>query len=233
MSFTRYVKIMKKNSSDLRIVVIGLDGSGKTTLINKLFHIKEMAKPTFGYTMRHFIYQNISLSDKKKGKKEQTMSTIGLTNSRPVINNDTTKSDKKNVFEESKPEEKLLKQKITIIDVGGQECLRKYWSNFYDDINGLIFVYDMFDNRNFLEEFNKIVTILPNYTTLLLGNKIDLDIKRSEILNSSLQEKLKETHLIMPFGVSAKTGKGLREAFQQFVDRMNKTLKISAINKDI
>lgn len=50
MTFSRIVKEFKRKSKEFKIVVVGLDNSGKTTIIHSLFnHPIDSISPTFGY----------------------------------------------------------------------------------------------------------------------------------------------------------------------------------------
>lgn len=182
MSFSAAIKALKKKSNKLRFVVVGLDNSGKTTIVESLinenmnknkdknnFIENDISKisPTFGYSMKHFNYKN---------------------------------------------------KNITLIDVGGQECLRKYWSNFYDDISGVIFVFDIFDTRDFLVELNNVKEILFDYKFLLLGNKSDLDPFKADSIINNIKQGLDDDTLC--FKVSGKSGENIQFAFERFIEKI-------------
>ncbi|ELQ74830.1 GTP-binding ADP-ribosylation factor-like protein ARL2 [Trachipleistophora hominis] len=166
MSFNLLVKQIKKKSNDLKFIVVGLDNSGKTTIINNILRIDAISSPTFGYTIYKNLYKNTNL---------------------------------------------------TLFDIGGQEALRKYWSNFYEDADGVIFVFDLFDTRDFVGEFNRVRETLADYPVLIYGNKIDLDRERGQ----SILEKVKngiDDESVNCYGVSGKMGTGLEEGMDWLID---------------
>src|SRR5690349_16897296 len=99
MSLTRMIKKIKNERSEVKILVVGPDNAGKTTILHKVFNrdVTRIA-PTFGYQIHHFKY-----------------------NLGECYN-------------------------LTVLDVGGQSSFRKYWCNYYDKIDGMIFVYDSCEN---------------------------------------------------------------------------------------
>ena len=49
MSFVKMVRLIKKNSNDIKILTIGLDNAGKTILLNSYLSIPTISISTFGY----------------------------------------------------------------------------------------------------------------------------------------------------------------------------------------
>ncbi|KCZ82081.1 hypothetical protein H312_00564 [Anncaliia algerae PRA339] len=119
MNFYSSLKNYNKQKS-LRFLIIGLDNSGKTTIIKNLLKIEKEVMPTFGYKKYQIIKNNCE---------------------------------------------------ITILDIGGQESFRNYWLNYYNDIDGIIFVIDMSDPRDFVKYIKNIREKIP---VLIYGNKKDL-----------------------------------------------------------
>lgn len=167
MSFNLLIKKIKKKNNELRFMVIGLDNSGKTTIINSLFGKQTTPSPTFGYTIYKNTYNDVD---------------------------------------------------ITFLDIGGQESLRKYWSNFYEDIDGVIFVFDVFDTRDFVDEFNTIRETLTDYPILMYGNKLDLDWERGKHVVDLVQARVSTDNNVRCFGVSGKMGINLTDGMNWLMD---------------
>jgi small GTP-binding protein len=123
--------------------------------------------------------------------------------------------------------------KLKIIDVSGQKKLRNQWwaSTKYPD--ALIYVYDITEKGERLEEtkeeFNKILDrfsetsehpLSTNTPLLICANKIDLD----ENLDPQIVQQLFNIkHLNLSYKIqltSAKTGEGIREGFKWLVTKL-------------
>ncbi len=53
--------------------------------------------------------------------------------------------------------------KLNVCDIGGQTMIRKYWENYYDNVDGLIFVVDSSDDYRITEcntELKMIVSVI-------------------------------------------------------------------------
>lgn len=155
MVFSYLIKKLKSQKKEKRILFLGLDGAGKSTILEKLYGIKNTG-PTFGFRIYQF-------------------------------------------------------DNITILDVGGQEIIRKYWTNYYENVDGVVFVFDMSDGRNFVPLFEDLRqdTNLAQAKFLLLANKSDL------VVNDSLDD-LKCLNVCLR-KVCAKNNIGLREAMDVFL----------------
>lgn len=67
---------------------------------------------------------------------------------------------------------------IKIWDIGGQEGLITYWSKYVQDVNGLVFMIDIADERRFNRSFDEFRKLVPNLKDdlpiLLFLNKRDV-----------------------------------------------------------
>ncbi|KAG0442527.1 ADP-ribosylation factor-like protein 2 [Dictyocoela muelleri] len=155
MVFSYLLKKIKSEKKEKRILFLGLDGAGKSTILEKLYGIKNTG-PTFGFQ----IYEV---------------------------------------------------ENLTILDVGGQETIRKYWTNYYENVDGVIFVFDMSDGRDFLSLFEEIRQDynLAGAKFLLLANKSDL------VENDNLDD-LKCLGVDVK-KICAKKNEGLKEAINSFL----------------
>ena len=75
---------------------------------------------------------------------------------------------------------------ISIWDVGGGEKIRILWANYLNNINGLIWVYDINNNERFDESINELKKILnnpnlnENVPLLIYANKSDLNVNNNK-----------------------------------------------------
>ena len=78
-------------------------------------------------------------------------------------------------------------KKIEIWDVGGMKKIRPLWIHYLDDMNGLIWVYDISNEKEIEESQNELIKILSdskvseNIPLLIYANKEDLNKNESNI----------------------------------------------------
>jgi len=146
------------SKQEYNVLILGLDNSGKTTLLEELKRVKPSTSTTF--------------EDEEKGKlgrwsgrnpagdedkpKWEVSPTVGLNVGR---------------FEDR---DAILR----FWDLGGEKSLRSIWSRYYKDADALIFVVDSTDLERSAEaqqELNKLLqhADLSNIPVLVLGNKRD------------------------------------------------------------
>ena len=101
---------LKKNDKDAKILVLGLDNAGKTTLL-KLLSSENPSEtsPTQGFNVKSIIKDSF---------------------------------------------------KLNVWDIGGQKEIRKYWENYYDNVDGLIFVVDSSDDYRVAECNNELKLLI-------------------------------------------------------------------------
>ena len=106
--------------------------------------------------------------------------------------------------------------KVLIWDTAGQEKFRNIAKQYYQGANGVLLVFDVSDRKSFerigywlneIKENNKIDSMY----VVIVANKIDLVEKR--IISREEAEKYAEKNNISYFEVSAKTGEGVAEMF--------------------
>ena len=109
--------------------------------------------------------------------------------------------------------------KLQIWDTAGQERFHSITSNYFHNADGILFVYDITEQRSFegikhwIEESEQSAT---NFQKLLLGNKCDLKHKKT-VSDEQVQEFCKEKNIEW-FEISAKEDINLREAFNKIVE---------------
>eukprot|EP00866_Antonospora_locustae_P000732 jgi/Antlo1/732/166 len=126
MGLSTMIRKIKKERGELKMLILGLDNSGKTTILHKQFGlVAEYLPPTFGYRIHSIQHGPWSL---------------------------------------------------LFLDVGGQQSFRKYWTNYYEGLDGLVYVFDLTDPRPVSSHLESIVNdhFLCDVPVLILGNKLDL-----------------------------------------------------------
>ena len=98
MGLLDLLRKLKKNDKEAKILVLGLDNAGKTTLLKLLsLDNPEKTTPTQGFNVKTII------SDAYK---------------------------------------------LNVWDIGGQKEIRKYWDNYFDNVDGLVILTLTFFNYN-------------------------------------------------------------------------------------
>ena len=109
--------------------------------------------------------------------------------------------------------------KLQIWDTAGQERFHAITSNYFRNADGILFVYDITEQRtfegikNWIEESEQSGN---NFQKLLLGNKCDLKHKKN-ISDEQVQAFCKEKNIEW-LEISAKEDINLREAFSKIVE---------------
>lgn len=129
MGLLSQLRALKKKDSEARILVLGLDNAGKTTILKALSQedVTEIM-PTQGFNIK-------SLQQDKF--------------------------------------------KLTVWDIGGQRAIRSYWSNYFQNTDGLIFVVDSQDEARLEESKTELLEllndeILEKVPLLVFANKQDI-----------------------------------------------------------
>lgn len=113
---------MKKRSESWKILVMGPDNAGKTTILGILLGKEGIASPTFGYRIH----------------------ALGLGG-----------------------------RVLTIVDIGGQTSFRRYWPSHFESVDGVLFVFDCSDSRDFSSYLESVVEL--NVPVCVMANKTDLN----------------------------------------------------------
>jgi len=148
MPFQKMVDYIKARQKCLKILVMGLDNAGKTTLINTYFNVGGDPAPTFGYKT-HVVQHG--------------------------------------------------EWRMNIVDIGGQCCFREFWLNYFEKVDGVIFVVDCTDTRSCNEYLSQIAGL--DVPICVMANKVDLNRGFSEEQMSREAEKLGNARV---FGISAR-----------------------------
>eukprot|EP01083_Nonionella_stella_P127492 386191_1 len=169
------LKKVKQKEKEMRILMLGLDNAGKTTIVKK-FNGEDIdtISPTLGFNIK-------------------TLEHKGF--------------------------------KLNIWDVGGQQTIRSYWRNYYEQTDGLVWVVDSADRRRLLQCKKELDALLQEErlqgaSLLVFANKQDLNGALSgEDIGDLLEiESYKASRHCKVIHCSAVTGQGLREGMDWMVD---------------
>ena len=174
MSVLKIIKKIKESDREVRILILGLDNAGKTTLLKRLLDedVNEVS-PTVGFNIKTIDY-----------KGEYT---------------------------------------ITFWDIGGQSSIRSYWSNYYAQTDGIIWVLDSTDVARIGECASTLDHILQQEqlagaSVLIFANKQDVEGAMSQRAIQQylhLEESINRHWFIA--SCSAKTGDGVADGFDLLV----------------
>jgi len=129
MGLLSILKKVKNKEREMRVLMLGLDNAGKTTIVKK-FNQDDITgiSPTLGFNIKSLEHRGYILN---------------------------------------------------IWDVGGQQCLRSYWRNYYEHTDGIIWVVDSNDVQRLEMCKNELHTMLleerlAGATLLIFANKQDI-----------------------------------------------------------
>jgi ADP-ribosylation factor-like protein 3 len=173
MGLLGMLRKMKRSEKEPRMLILGLDAAGKTTILKKL--TEEEPSP----------------SEPTKGFNVKSVEREGV--------------------------------KVSLWDIGGQQSIRTYWENYFEETDALLYVIDSSDKKRLEEsgqELTKLLSheTLKNAVLLVLANKQDLESalppnEIAEALNlSSIRDRKWQIQ-----GCSAVTGDGLNAAMEWVV----------------
>jgi ADP-ribosylation factor protein 1 len=117
--------------------------------------------------------------------------------------------------------------KISLWDLGGQERLRRCWTQYLEGASAVIFVVDAVDRARFKEAADELVKLfesphLSKACLLVYANKQDLPnaASASEVREALGLQKMESLRKVYIQGSSATTGKGLYEGLDWMVNNL-------------
>ncbi|CAK9043001.1 unnamed protein product [Durusdinium trenchii] len=113
--------------------------------------------------------------------------------------------------------------KLNVWDIGGQEAIRPYWSNYFENTDALVYVVDSSDSRRLEESAKELAELLAQeklvqVPVMVFANKQDLmsAVPADEIVAALNLEAIGD-RLWQIQACSAKTGEGLQEGMEWLV----------------
>eukprot|EP00434_Breviolum_minutum_P004564 symbB.v1.2.004027.t1/scaffold227.1/size261201/13 len=178
MGLLGLLKKMKKDDMEARILVLGLDNAGKTTILKTLTSEDiTHTMPTQGFNIKSIVQDGF---------------------------------------------------KLNVWDIGGQEAIRPYWSNYFENTDGLVYVVDSSDVRRLEESSRELRALLgeeklAGIPTLVYANKQDLmSAASSEEIAGTMELDSISDRVWQIQACSAKTGDGLQEGMEWLVGNCKK-----------
>ncbi|CAD8089619.1 unnamed protein product [Paramecium primaurelia] len=173
MGLLKIIKKTKEREKEMRLLILGLDNAGKTTILKK-FNGEDISQisPTLGFNIKTLSYNGY---------------------------------------------------KLNCWDVGGQQTIRSYWKNYFEQTDGLIWVVDSTDKARLDDCKKELQNLLKQEkligaTLLIFCNKQDVPKSLSlQQIREYLELDLIQTRHWGIIACSAVTGDGLLEGIDWIV----------------
>ena len=113
--------------------------------------------------------------------------------------------------------------KVSIWDTAGQEKFQNIVKQYYNGANGVLLIFDItnkksFDKINFWYKDLKQSVNIDEIFVCLVGNKIDLEENR--VISKEEAEEYARENNMQYLEVSAKTGEGIKELFDEATNKV-------------
>ena len=134
-------------------------------------------------------------------------------------------------------DEKINEDKIRLLfwDIAGQDTFHFLRPNFFKNSRAAIIVYSLEENNFGKDSFDHVLTWHDDITKfcgdipiVIFGNKIDL-VDADKLDKTKIQDLMKNNNFLGHYITSAKTGKGVIEAFNAIIETLySKSISLSA-----
>ena len=130
-------------------------------------------------------------------------------------------------------DEKINEDKIRLLfwDIAGQDTFHFLRPNFFKNSRAAIIVYSLEENNFGKDSFDHILTWHDDITKfcgdipiVIFGNKIDL-VDADKLDKTKIQDLMKNNNFLGHYITSAKTGKGVIEAFNAIIETLYSKFK--------
>ena len=146
---------VKEEEREIRILVLGLDNAGKTTIVRRLCDKPiDSIEPTLGFSIQTLEYDL---------RETEEYDTVDVDNHFGALSASTTST-----------------YQLHLWDIGGQSTIRAYWRNYFEKTDGIIWVVDSGDRHRLKLVKEELDTVLEQErlagaSLLVLANKSDLE----------------------------------------------------------
>merc|ERR1711965_18821 len=176
MGLLSLLRKLKRSETEVRILMLGLDNSGKTSILKRLSEEDiTHVMPTQGFNIKSLVHGEF---------------------------------------------------KLNVWDIGGQQSIRPYWRNYFDNTDALVYVIDAADHRRIDESNQELAQLLSEeklqgVPLLVFANKCDLRYaQEAEDITSALNLEAVNDREYVVMGCSAKTGENLQEGLEWVVEKV-------------
>ena len=190
MGLLKIIRKVKRREREMRLLMLGLDNAGKTTVLYKFIDedISDIP-PTVGFNIR-------TISEFSPSKIQTDVTDEATKQSVAAQQAETGGAEEKEAVNQNQEAFRL-----NIYDVGGQRSIRSFWRNYLEQTDGLIWVVDSADVFRLAEdckdELSKLLKEerLAGASLLIFANKQDLDgaLSAKEIAETLELEKIQAT----------------------------------------
>mmetsp|Transcript_43020 Transcript_43020/g.99878 ORF Transcript_43020/g.99878 Transcript_43020/m.99878 type:complete len:234 (-) Transcript_43020:50-751(-) len=187
----------------IRILVLGLDGAGKTTVLERIKHMFRKDRGS----------EPVNQADREKEV------LLALSKISPTVGLNMGRLEMRGV-------------NVVVWDLGGAEGLRSIWDKYYSDAHAIVWVVDSSDPARFAEAKETLAKVtdepeLEGVPLVVFANKCDLDsaLSAEEVQNSILceQRSIQKRRQVRAVSVSGMNASGIREAFTWLIDTLKRS----------
>jgi small GTP-binding protein len=140
MGLLDLLKKLRKSDKEAKLLVLGLDNAGKTTLLKQLSkEDPEGTEPTQGFNVKTLLHDGF---------------------------------------------------KLKVWDIGGQKKIREYWINYYDNVDGIVFVIDSSDEGRVKECKETFLVYLKILSEQKKNNTLENVIACEKEFNLNIDNKV-------------------------------------------
>lgn len=199
-----WTKISNKRAPQ-SIMIIGLDNSGKTSILNYLAELNSTS---------YITSKNVAKSNKLHQDSDSHLSSSLLSTSsdRDKQNNNISFQESNNILPTAGYNYERIQYKgltLTVLDFSGKNKYRNLWQEFYNSIDGIVFVIDSSDLIRFVVARDELETMLnhPYFSSLDNNQQQFNDLIMSNCEQSSSGNKLLSSSLTVQKQLTISQGK--------------------------
>jgi len=185
MGLLTILKKVKEEEREIRILVLGLDNAGKTTIVRRLCDKPiDSIEPTLGFSIQTLEYDlrddDCDCDCEDDDGSPSGASTSSSSKSKLQLPMTSTSTSITSTFTSPSPSpSSSTTYQLHLWDIGGQSTIRAYWRNYFEKTDGIIWVVDSGDRRRMQLVKTELDTVLEQErlagaSLLVLANKSDL-----------------------------------------------------------